>query len=129
MGPRTKLPRPIAKLPLLKLPAPVGRKPVAYLFDMGFTRDLWMHRIDLTHAAGTTFEADSAHDGRIVADLVAEWAATHGEPFTLELSGTAGGRYVSGEGGENVALDAIEFCRILAERVPGEGILRHPLPL
>jgi uncharacterized protein (TIGR03083 family) len=126
---RTKLPRPIAKLPLLKLPAPVGRKPVAYLFDMGFTRDLWMHRIDLTHAAGTTFEADAAHDGRIIADLVAEWAQTHGEPFTLELSGPAGGRYVSGADGESVALDAIEFCRILAERVPGEGVLRHPLPL
>ncbi|MDT4893744.1 MAG: hypothetical protein QOE97_2779, partial [Pseudonocardiales bacterium] len=126
---RSKLPRLIAKLPLLNLPEPVGRKPVAYLFDMGFTRDLWMHRIDLTHAAGTTFEADATHDGRIIADLVAEWAATHGEPFTLELSGQAGGRYSSGEGGETVALDAIEFCRILAERVPGEGVLRHPLPL
>jgi hypothetical protein len=62
---RTKLPRPIAKLPLLKLPAPVGRQSVAYLFDMGFTRDTWMHRIDLTHAAGTPFDADAAHDGRI----------------------------------------------------------------
>jgi uncharacterized protein (TIGR03083 family) len=126
---RTKLPRLIAKLPLLNLPDPVGRKPVAYLFDMGFTRDLWMHRIDLTHAAGTTFEADAAHDGRIIADLVAEWAATHGEPFTLELSGRAGGRYTSGDGGDTVTLDAIEFCRTLAERVPGEGVLRHPLPL
>jgi uncharacterized protein (TIGR03083 family) len=126
---RTKLPRPIAKLPLLNLPAPVGRKPVAYLFDMGFTRDVWMHRVDLTHAAGTTFEIDAAHDGRIVADLVAEWAETHGEPVTLELSGPAGGRYASGEGGEAVTLDAIEFCRVLAQRVPGEGVLRHPLPL
>jgi uncharacterized protein (TIGR03083 family) len=126
---RTKLPRLIAKLPLLNLPDPVGRKPVAYLFDVGFTRDLWMHRIDLTRAAGTTFEADAAHDGRIIADLVAEWAATHGEPFTLELSGEAGGRYTSAHGGETIALDAIEFCRILAERAPGEGVLRHPLPL
>jgi len=126
---RTKLPRPIAKLPLLKLPAPVGRKPVSYLFDMGFTRDTWMHRIDLTHAAGTPFEADADHDGRIVADLVAEWSSTHGEPFTLALSGPAGGLFASGIGGERVELDAIEFCRILAERVPGEGVLRHPLPL
>jgi hypothetical protein len=63
---------------------------------MGFTRDLWMHRIDLTHAAGTTFEADAALDGRIIADLVAEWATTHGEPFTLELSGQGGGHHTSG---------------------------------
>jgi uncharacterized protein (TIGR03083 family) len=126
---RTKLPRPIARLPLINLPAPIGRKPVSYLFDMGFTRDTWMHRIDLTQAAGTTFDADPEHDGRIIADLVAEWAGTHGEPFTLSLSGPAGGQFSSGTGGEDVKLDAIEFCRILAGRVPGEGILRHPMPL
>jgi uncharacterized protein (TIGR03083 family) len=126
---RTKLPRPIARLPLLNLPAPVGRKPVSYLFDMGFTRDLWMHRTDLTQAAGSDFDADPDHDGRIVADLVAEWAATHGEPFTLALTGGAGGLYTSGTGGEEVQLDAVEFCRTLAGRLPGSGILRHPLPL
>ncbi|MDT4926934.1 MAG: hypothetical protein QOG01_4647 [Pseudonocardiales bacterium] len=126
---RTKLPRPIASLPLIKLPAPVGRQRVSYLFDMGFTRDTWMHRIDLTHAAGTTFDADADHDGRIVADLVAEWAGTHGEQFMLALSGPAGGLYVSGTGGARVELDALEFGRILAERVRGEGILRHTLPL
>ena len=126
---RRRLPRPIAWLPLLKLPAPVGRKPVSYLFDMGFTRDTWAHRIDLTHAAGTVFDADAEHDGRIVADLVAEWAATHGEPFTLTLTGAAGGRFASGEGGEEVEIDAVEFVRTLAGRRPGAGVLRHPLPL
>jgi uncharacterized protein (TIGR03083 family) len=126
---RRRLPRPIAWLPLINLPAPVGRKPVSYLFDMGFTRDVWMHRIDLTHAAGTTFEADPDHDGRIVADLVAEWADTHGEPFTLKLTGPAGGEFVSGDGGEHVEMDAVEFCRTLAGRRPGAGVLSHPLPL
>jgi uncharacterized protein (TIGR03083 family) len=126
---RAKLPRPIARLPLINLPAPVGRQPVSYLFDMGFTRDTWMHRIDLTHAAGTVFDADPTHDGRIVADLVAEWAGTHGEPFTLVLTGPAGGVYSAGTGGEDVRLDAIEFCRTLAQRITGEGVLRHPLPL
>lgn len=37
---RRRLPRPIAWLPLLNLPEPVGRKPLSYLFDMGFTRDV-----------------------------------------------------------------------------------------
>jgi uncharacterized protein (TIGR03083 family) len=126
---RRRLPRPIAWLPLLKLPEPVGRKPVSYLFDMGFTRDVWMHRIDLTHAAGTTFDADAEHDGRIVADLVAEWAETHGEPFTLTLTGPAGGEYVSGDGAEHVEIDTLEFCRTLSGRRAGSGVLRHPLPL
>jgi uncharacterized protein (TIGR03083 family) len=126
---RTRLPRPLAHLPLLNLPAPVGRQAVSYLFDVGFTRDVWMHRVDMARATGKTFAADAAHDGRLVADIVAEWAGTHGEPFDLELEGPAGGSFRAGTGGEHVRIDAIEFCRILAERAPGEGILRHPLPL
>jgi uncharacterized protein (TIGR03083 family) len=126
---RDRLPRLVAHLPLLKLPAPVGRQPVSYLFDTGFTRDVWMHRVDLAQATGKPFEVDHAHDGRIVADIVAEWAGTHGEPFTLDLGGPAGGAYCSGSGGEHVQLDALEFCRILAERVHGDGIMSHPLPL
>jgi uncharacterized protein (TIGR03083 family) len=126
---RRAMPRPIARLPLLNLPAPVGRQPLAYLFDIGFTRDVWMHRVDLTQATATEFGADAAHDGRIIADIVAEWAGTHGKPFSLELTGPAGGRYVMGDGGEERSLDALEFTRILAERTHGDGILSHTLPL
>jgi hypothetical protein len=64
-----------------------------------------------------------------VADIVAEWAATHGKPFTLELTGPAGGLFVSGSGEEHRTLDAIDFCRILAERAHGDGVLAHSLPL
>ena len=126
---RTRLPRPIARLPLLNLPAPVGRQPVSYLFDVGFTRDVWMHRIDLAGATGRILDLDPDHDGRIVADIVAEWANTHDEPFVLVLGGPAGGQYTAGTGGEEVSMDAIEFCRVLAERGHGTGILRHVLPL
>jgi uncharacterized protein (TIGR03083 family) len=126
---RARLPRPIAHLPLLNLPAPVGRQPVLYLFDVGFTRDVWMHRVDLARAVGKPIDLTAAHDGRLIADIVAEWAATHGEPFDLVLEGPAGGRFRSGDDGEHVAIDAVEFCRILAERAHGDGVLRHPLPL
>ena len=44
-------------------------------------------------AARTPVDATAEHDGRIVADVVAEWARRHGEPFVLELTGTAGGAY------------------------------------
>jgi uncharacterized protein (TIGR03083 family) len=126
---RTRLPRPIAALPLLNLPDPIGRQPVRYLFDMGFTRDVWMHRIDLAEALGRPPAFDAAHDGRIVADVVAEWAATHGRPFTLELTGPAGGTFRAGTGGEHVTVDVVAFCRCLTERLPAEGLLAHPLPL
>jgi uncharacterized protein (TIGR03083 family) len=126
---RTRLPRAISSLPLLGLPAPVGRQPLRYLFDIGFTRDVWAHRIDIAVATSTSFEQDASHDGRLVADLVAEWSGTHGESFILELTGPAGGTYISGSGGEQVSLDAIEFARIVSGRGTGTGVLRHPLPL
>jgi hypothetical protein len=69
------------------------------------------------------------HDGRLVADMVAEWAALHGEPFELVLTGPAGGSFRQGSGGERVEIDALDLIRTLSGRLPGSGVLRHPLPL
>jgi hypothetical protein len=126
---RQKLPRPIAKLPLLNLPEPVGRQPVSYLFDIGFTRDVWAHRIDIAVATGRPLDIDADHDGRLLEDIVAEWAVTHGEPFTLLIDGAAGATFTNGTDGETVQTTLVDFVRTLAERTPGEGVLRHPLPL
>ncbi|MDP9778180.1 uncharacterized protein (TIGR03083 family) [Nakamurella flavida] len=126
---RTRMPRLITRLPLLNLPAPVGRQPLAYLFDIGFTRDVWAHRMDIAAATDRPMDLDPAHDGRIVADIVAEWAATHGEPFVVELTGPAGGTYTSGSGGETVSLDALDLVAVLSGRAQGEGVLRNTLPL
>jgi uncharacterized protein (TIGR03083 family) len=126
---RRHMPRPVAALPLLRLPAPVCRQRLRYLFDMGFTRDAWMHRIDIATATGRPLDVDKTHDGRIIADLVAEWATTHDEPFTLTLTGPAGGTFTSGHGGEQVTVDAVDFARTLAGRLPGHGLLAHELPL
>jgi hypothetical protein len=68
------------------------------------------------------------HDGRIVADVVAEWARRHSQPFTLELTGPAGGTYTSEKGGERLVMDATEFCRVLAGRVEGDGLLTTIVP-
>ena len=69
------------------------------------------------------------HDGRILADIIAEWAATHGEPFTLVLEGPAGGTYVQGIGGDEVHISVVDFVRTLDERTTADGVLRHTLPL
>lgn len=108
---------------------PIGWKPVNYLLEVGFTRDVWAHRIDIHAAIGRPMELDLAHDKRLVADIVREWAELHAEPFNLHLSGTAGGTFSQGEGGEHVEMDALDFIRTLAGRLPGDGVMRHPLPL
>lgn len=69
------------------------------------------------------------HDGRIAADLVVEWGRRHREPFRLVLEGPAGQTLVQGTGGEELDIDAVEFCRVLSGRGTGSGLLRHKLPL
>jgi uncharacterized protein (TIGR03083 family) len=87
------------------------------------TRDVWMHAVDIARATDRTLDITAALDGRIVADVVAEWARRHGQPFVLNLSGPAGGRYRQGQGGVHLEHSALEFCRIVSGRAPGEGLL------
>ncbi len=121
-------PPPMRHLPLPFGP-PIGWAPLKYLLDVGFTRDVWAHRIDVCVATGRDMHLTGEHDGRLVADIVGEWASIHGDAFELILDGPAGGKFSQGVDGERVELDAIEFIRVLAGRVPGTGVLSNPLPL
>jgi uncharacterized protein (TIGR03083 family) len=121
-------PAPMRHLPIPFGP-PVGWVGLWYLLDVGFTRDVWAHRIDLCAATGRGMDLTADHDGRLVADIVGEWADLHREPFELVLEGPAGGKFSQGTNGERVEIDAIEFVQVLSGRRPGTGILEHPLPL
>ena len=101
---------------------------MGYLLDVILTRDPWMHRVDITRATGQPMVLTPEHDGRIVADVVAEWARRHGRPFRLELTGPAGGSFTHGDHGEEIALDAVEFCRIISGRAAGTGLLNQEVP-
>lgn len=101
---------------------------MGFIFDVILTRDTWMHRVDLVRATGRPHELTPEHDGRIVADAVAEWARRHGRPFTLHLTGPAGGTYTGGAGGVELSLDAVQFCRILSGRGRGDGLLTRRVP-
>ncbi len=125
---RWRTPVPMRYLPVPFGP-PIGWAPLKYLLDVGFTRDVWAHRIDISVAIDRPMVATADHDGRLVADIVAEWAALHGDPFELVLEGPAGGKFSQETGGERVEMDAFDFVRVLAGRLPGTGVLRHPLPL
>ncbi len=100
----------------------------AFILDVILTRDTWMHRVDVATATGRPLELTADHDGRIVADVVAEWARRHGQPFRLHLTGPAGGDFAHGEPSAEITLDAVRFCRTLAGRVPGEGLLAQEVP-
>jgi hypothetical protein len=118
---RDRIPAPLRAVPLPFGP-PLGTRPLGYLMDRIYTRDAWLHRVDIARATGRPLELTAEHDGRLVADVVAEWARAHGQPYRLTLTGPAGGTWSHGDG-EELALDAIEFCRVVSGRAPGAGLL------
>ena len=102
---------------------------LGYLVDVILTRDVWLHPMDLCRDIGVEPELTADHDGRIVAEVAAEWARRHGRPHRLVLTGPAGGTFSSGDpDAETIELDAVEFCRILSGRAEGPGLLATTVP-
>jgi uncharacterized protein (TIGR03083 family) len=126
---RWRTPAPMRRLPIY-FPEPVGWQPLEYLLDVGFTRDVFAHRIDVARATGRELELSTGHDGRLVADMVSEWGDLHDLTYELVLTGPAGGTFARGTRGTLQELDAIEFVRVISGRLPDSGIVRsNSLPL
>jgi uncharacterized protein (TIGR03083 family) len=109
---------------------PLGTEtwPLSFLHDTIYTRDAWMHRVDISRATQREMEFSARHDGVLVADVVREWAERHGKPYHLVLTGPAGGEFGE-DGGEGVGpIDAVEFCRIVSGRSSGSGLLTTEVP-
>jgi uncharacterized protein (TIGR03083 family) len=126
---RGRLPAVLRRMPM-KVEVEQVMEPwrLGYLVDVILTRDPWMHRVDITRATGLPLVLTADHDGRIVADVVAEWARRHGQPFTLHLRGPAGGEFSRAGDGEEISLDAVDFCRTVSGRASGDGLLAQPVP-
>jgi hypothetical protein len=105
-----------------------GTWTMGYLWETILTRDPWMHRVDITDACGAEMVLTPDHDGVLVDDVVREWATRHGLPFTLELTGPAGGRWSVGRDGPDLSYDALDFCRRISGRRPAEGLLTTQAP-
>lgn len=127
---RTGAPAPLRAMPMReRVGGELETWRLRYLLDTILTRDPWMHRVDIARATARGLVLTPDHDGRIVADVVAEWGRRHGKPFDVTLTGPAGGRFVAGDApGETLTLDAVEFCRILSGRAPGSGLLAQEVP-
>lgn len=101
---------------------------IGYLIDVILTRDPWMHRADIARATGAKHVLTADHDGVIVADVVAEWSERHGQPYTLHLTGPAGGSWARGEAGPLIETDAVDFCRLVSGRGHASGLLTTQVP-
>ncbi len=126
---RMRLPRPLRRIQLrldqggsnaVGMPTTLS---LGHTMDVIYTRDVWLHRVDIARATGRPVGLDGDSDRRVVEDVVAEWAERHGRPFHLTLHGPAGGAFHQGQDGPHLEFDPIEFCRILSGRAPAEGLM------
>jgi uncharacterized protein (TIGR03083 family) len=129
---RTRTPAAMRRVKM-KVDGPVFEKwSLGYLIDTIYLRDLWMHRVDACRATGRSMELTTEHDGRIVNDVVAEWARRHGQPFQVVLTGPAGGTFMTSDDSTQepaaIEMDAVDFCRTLAGRAEGTGLLTTIVP-
>ena len=87
-----------------------------FVADFIFTRDLFMHRIDIARATGRTLNV-GADERRLIHDIVREWAQRSGADCTLTLEGEADARLSCGSG-TRAALSAntLDLCGLFAGR-------------
>src|SRR5258707_11871387 len=131
VGPRALATR--ARLPVLlrnlRLPLPaLGLVPIGYLTDLIYTRDMWMHRLDLCRATGREMVMTPEHDGRIVSlvmrDVAKKLAATlRKTSMVYHLSRSVGGTWQLGAEVPPAAtlhLDVLDFNLLASGRLTPE---------
>jgi uncharacterized protein (TIGR03083 family) len=116
---RQRLPWLLRRMPLPTSQGGLSGDTMGYLCDVIYTRDIWMHRVDISRATDTPM-AESTAEPEVVAQVVRDVArAWTGEPFTLELTGRVVGAWHIGSGGidgRSVQFDAVDLCRALSGR-------------
>ena len=91
---------------------------MAYLMDVIYQRDVWMHRVDTARATGRALRpasSDAEVVGQVIRDLALDWP---GPAAVLELTGPGAGRWLlgSGEPAGTARIDSVEYLRLLADR-------------
>lgn len=117
-GGRRRQPRPLRRV-VLPAFAGLGRGArLAYLLDVVYVRDVWLHRVDLHRATGREMPL-GAGEGEVVAQVVRDLdRAWSGPALVLELTGRGGGRWQVGEGTPvaTITEDAVALMRLLSGR-------------
>lgn len=102
------------------LPSEAGGLPgdtMAYLLDVIYTRDIWMHRIDIARATGSPLAVSGVENdvvSQVVRDLDRGWG---GAPFALTLTGPGGGRWLIGNAPDEETAPSVELDTAAAARL------------
>lgn len=117
--------------PALPMPGVDQPRSLGYLFDLIYTRDMWMHRLDICRATGREMVVDADYDRRTVALVVRDLAlkalrGLAGRSAILDLTGPAGEVYQIGAVSNPSAraqIDALTFCILTSGRTSAAEVL------
>lgn len=112
---RRAISRSIGRLPIY-VPYLGGWITLSYLNDITFTRDVFVHRIDISRAVDTEYKASPA-DQRVFDDIVRDWFARSKARARLRATGELRGEYVSDDPAvATLSVDGVGFTRMLFGR-------------
>lgn len=93
---------------------------LGFAMDTIFTRDVFVHRIDIARSAGTEFYA-GPHDRRVFEDCLRHWAKKSKANLCFELDGPLSGHYATGSAPAAVVRGTgVDLVRVLAGRLEPE---------
>ena len=94
----------------------LGPTNIGFSMNVIFTRDAFMHRIDITRATDRDLDLGDP-EARLVADAARQWTRKSKAAARLLLEGRAGGSYLMADNpAATITGDAVEFCRMLTGR-------------
>jgi uncharacterized protein (TIGR03083 family) len=94
----------------------IGPTNLGFLMNVIFTRDTFMHRVDIARATGRDLDL-GPREQRLIADAAKQWARDSKAIARLNFTGTAGGDYLTADNpAATISGDAVEFCRMLTGR-------------
>ena len=104
---------------------PVGMMPLRDLLQRIFSRDMWLHRLDIADATGRPFELADEHNALMLALVVEDTARFMNKRrptanVTLHLNGEAGGQWQLARGAEaplTLSMTVDDFVRRTGGRV------------
>jgi uncharacterized protein (TIGR03083 family) len=124
---RRRLPGLVRRIPVPTDTPGLGTTTLGFLNDTVYTRDVWMHRVDICRATGRHLTLTAEHDGRIVADAAQAWMQQPGSASGLVLTGPAGDEFGAVDE-QSPAFDAVDFCRALSGRGTLTGVRSDLIP-
>lgn len=122
---RQRLPEFLRKIEIPASPMP-GKMSFAYLADVVYPRDQWMHRMDLCRATGKAWDSHPEHDARLMALIMLDIAKNLAGRLNLvvHVTGVQSYRFGQGASQAELTIDLLTLNRRSSGRINADEALK-----